>query len=41
MKIRGGFIDIPQCNPGPGKYSPNRTIDELQKPKSLEPGFAF
>ena len=41
MKIRGGFIDIPQGNPGPGKYSPNRTIDDLQKPKSLEPGFAF
>lgn len=37
----GGFIDIPKNNPGPAHYSPGRPIDEIHKPKSSEPGFAF
>lgn len=37
----GGYIDIPKNNPGPGNYSPNRTADDLHKPRSLEPGYCF
>lgn len=41
-KIRQGFIDIPQCNPGPGQYSPHsRTAHNFPSPRSLEPGCAF
>lgn len=41
-KVAGGsFIDIPKSNPGPAHYSPGRTIDDLHKPRSAEPGFAF
>lgn len=41
-KVHGGaFMDLPKNNPGPGQYSPGRPLDEVHKPKSLEPGFSF
>ena len=42
QKVRQGFIDIPQSNPGPGHYSPgSRTTHDFPSPRSKEPGMSF
>lgn len=41
-KVAGdAFNDLPQNNPGPAHYSPERSIDEFNKPKSSAAGYTF